>query len=213
MQGPIYDFREYPSRVFHVKRDCSFTEIREKGRAMDIVEQIRVAVKPKGRKTELAKHMGWHPNVVTNILKGDRRVQVEELEKLNEFLDRGVPIRGSVGAGDEFYAFNADDPNEMAPGISRGSVDTVAVEIRGTSLGPGLDGWLAYYDDRQEPMSPALLGRLCVVGLDDGRILIKIPRQAPRRGTYHLFPNAGGEMIPDAKVEWAARVIELRPKS
>ena len=189
---------------------------------MDIVAAIEKALQQTGKsKSGLAKALGKHPNVVTNILKRERRVQLDELPLIKRYLEldlaapspeHGISIRGIVGAGDEFYADNADDPNEFAPPIANAGRDTVAVEIRGSSLGPALDGWLAYYDDRHEPMSDALTGKLCVVGLDDGRILIKIPRAARTPGTWHLFPNSGGDVIMDAKVLWAARVIELRPK-
>lgn len=184
---------------------------------MDIVEEIRQGLaKPGKTQTELARRLGRHPNVVTYILKGERRVQANEVPIIREYLELGQVCRlvGYVGASDEAYLYSsADDPGETVTAPPGATSKTVGVEIRGSSLGEALNGWVAYYDDRREPMTPDLIGRLCVVELDDDRVLIKIPRQARQKGRYHLFPNAGGSAIPDAKIKWAARVIHLMPKS
>lgn len=183
---------------------------------MDIIREIEQGLnKPGKSKSGLAKRLGKHPNVVTNILKGDRRVALDELPLIREYLELEPAVRvvGYVGASsEEVYFAGADDPAETAPLPPGASPDTVAVEIKGDSLGPGFNGWLAFYDDRRAPVTPNLMGRLCVVGLPDGRVLIKILRQAPGR-RFHLMPNGRGEAILDQKVEWAARVIHLAPKT
>ena len=89
---------------------------------MDIVAAIEKALQQTGKsKSGLAKALGKHPNVVTNILKRERRVQLDELPLIKRYLEldlaapspeHGISIRGIVGAGDEFYADNADDPND-----------------------------------------------------------------------------------------------------
>src|SRR4051812_33804043 len=123
---------------------------------MDIVATIEKALEQPGKsKSGLAKALGKHPNVVTNILKRERRVQLDELPLIKRYLElaqdfgaqdftaqnftaqdfardareHGISIRGIVGAGDQFYADNADDPNEFAPSIPNAGRDTVAVEI------------------------------------------------------------------------------------
>lgn len=183
---------------------------------MDLVDEIERALKKPGKsKSGLARALGREPPAVTGILNRRRKIKVDELPRIREYLELEPVVRvvGSVGAssGEVYYGEANDDPGETAPAPLGASPDTVAVEIKGDSLGPGFNGWLAFYDDRREPLTLDLVGRLCVVGLADGRILIKIPRQAPR-GLFHLFPNAGGDVIPDAKVTWAARVIHLAPK-
>lgn len=184
---------------------------------MDLIEEIRRGLeRPDKSKSELARRLGRHPNVVTYILKGDRQIKADEVDIIREYLelDGSVPIVGTVRAGDEAYFYGSgDDPSERAPGIPKASPMTVAVEIRGDSLGPAFNGWLAYYDDRRDPITTDMLNRLCVVGVSDGRVLIKIPRTARGKGLYHLHPNVPGEVITDARIEWAARVIDLRPKS
>jgi hypothetical protein len=84
--------------------------------------------------------------------------------------------------------------------------------VRGDSMAGQLgDGWTVYYDDRREPPTQELLGKLCVVGLIDGRILVKKLLQGSRSDTFHLiFANASP--LIDQRVAWAAKVRWIEPK-
>lgn len=124
---------------------------------------------------------------------------------------RQVPIVGQVGAGSAAYYVPSGELGETDPPDSS-SPDTVAVIIRGESLGPVFNGSLLFYDDVRRPVTQDLEGRLCVVGLADGRILVKKLRKAPGRRRYHLLSNTSEDVITDVEVEWAARVKTIRPK-
>lgn len=124
-----------------------------------------------------------------------------------------VPIVGYVGAGAEghFYATGSGGLGETeAPADS--SRHTVAVEIRGVSLGPALESWIIFYDDVRAPVTPDLHGQLCVVGLPDDRILVKRLRSAGQPGRYHLESNSTEPVIFDQEVMWAAKVKGIRPR-
>lgn len=123
-----------------------------------------------------------------------------------------VPLKGYVGAGSEMHYYRlADEEYEEVPAPRKATKRTVAVEIRGKSMGPSVSGWLVFYDDVHSPVSEALHGRLCVVGLSDDRILIKrIQRQ--KNGLYTLLSNSDEPPIRDAKIEWAAPVTSLEPR-
>lgn len=124
--------------------------------------------------------------------------------------DRTVPLVGYVGAGAEaHYAAAGELDRISAPENS--TEDTVAVEIRGESLGSFFDRWLIFYDDVRRPVTSDLVGRLCVVGLEDGRILVKRIRKARTRGLFHLESQTEGTLF-DVPVEWAARVKNMVPK-
>lgn len=182
---------------------------------MEIREIVEGLKKPGKTKSGLAKALGRQNSAVTSLLKGGRRVQATEVPVIRAYLELEpvVPIVGSVGASDEAHYYGeGHDPDETTPAPSDSSPDTVAVEIRGESLGPGLNGWVAFYDDSHSPVTSDQIGRLCVVGLDDGRILVKVVKPARAKDRFHLYPNAGGEVIPDVKVLWAARVTGMRPK-
>ena len=123
-----------------------------------------------------------------------------------------VPVVGYVAAGAEAHLYATGDGGldqvEAPPGARP---STVAVEIRGESLGMLFDGWLAFYDETRDPVTPDLIGQLCVVGLPDGRVLIKrlLPTPDPHR--FHLLANGEGSLL-DQQVSWAARVLTMRPK-
>ncbi len=121
-----------------------------------------------------------------------------------------VPLVGYVGAGATAHFVPAGELGEVdAPDGSTGS--TVAVEIRGDSLGPLFDRWLVFYDDVRRPVTTDLVGRLCVVGLEDGRVLIKKLKRSKSRGLYHLLSQTEDPIL-DVAVEWAARVKQMVPR-
>lgn len=181
--------------------------------------------------TDAARAFGW--NEVTyraheNGERGIRRVPAEKYAKAFrvpvEWLLFGkgrerpveaerpkvVPLVGYVGAGAQTYFLPAGELDEVdAPDGATES--TVAVEIRGESLGSFFDRWLVYYDDVRRPLTPDLIGRLCVVGLADERVLIKMPKASKTRGLYHLLSQTEPPIL-DVAVEWAARVKSMVPR-
>jgi len=128
--------------------------------------------------------------------------------------DRGaVPLVGFVGAGAEAHFYDqAQGPFGEVQAIEGSNERTVAVEIRGDSLGSLFDRALVYYDDKRNGVSDDLIGKLCVVGLPDGRILVKkITRSRSGPNLFHLS-GQHGDPILDAPVEWAARVKSMVPR-
>lgn len=121
-----------------------------------------------------------------------------------------VPLVGYVSAGAEAHFMPAGELGEVdAP--AGATETTVAVEIRGESLGPLFDRWIVYYNDVRRPVTPDLVGQLCVVGLEDGRVLVKKIRRSRVRGLFHLISNTE-QPILDVAIEWAAVVTDLRPR-
>lgn len=125
--------------------------------------------------------------------------------------EQQVPLVGYVGAGAETHFFANDAPLDEVPAPAGSTETTVAVEIRGESLGSFFDRWLVFYDDVRRPVTNDLLNRLCVIGLVDGRILIKKIQRSKARGLFHLLSQTEPPIL-DVEVEWAARVKNLVPK-
>ncbi|WP_091742957.1 XRE family transcriptional regulator [Phenylobacterium immobile] len=123
-----------------------------------------------------------------------------------------VPLVGYVGAGAEahFYA-SADDGLGEVEAPPEATTDTRAAEIRGESLGPLFEGWLVFYDDVRTPVTPDLIGQLCVVGLPNDKVLVKKLRLSRTPGLYHLLSNSEAPML-DQEVAWAAKVKTMRPR-
>lgn len=119
-----------------------------------------------------------------------------------------VPVKGYVRAGSVAqYLPLADDELDRVPAPPGSTDKTIALEIRGTSLGELFDRWLVFYDEVRSPVTSDLIGKTCVVGLPDGRVLVKKLARA-REGRYDLLSNTEPP-IPNVVVEWAARVKHM----
>lgn len=123
-----------------------------------------------------------------------------------------VPVVGYVAAGATavLYSEGQGELGYVAAPEDAGP-KTVAAEIRGDSMGPVLDSWLVFYDDVRSPVTPDMHGRLCVVGLSDGRVLVKRLRPGAN-GLFHLDSNSNEATLTDQAVDWAAAVTHMRPR-
>ena len=118
-----------------------------------------------------------------------------------------VPVAGYVGAGSEAHLYgDSQGPLDEVAAPDNSTPQTVAVEIRGDSLGPMFDGWIAYYDDVRSPVTDDLLGRLCVVGLPDARVLVKKVLRSRVDATLFDLYGQFGDPILAVPVSWAAPV-------
>lgn len=194
---------------------------------------VKMGERVPGKQKGLADFIGASQTNISRWKKGqvpelpNYRLIVEAAERLGIIGDirsedvaaaldkpsrRGVRIVGYVGAGAKghFYAVAHDDYTvvDPPPGITD---KTVAVEIKGKSFGPLLDSWLVYYDDVRSPVEPDLYGEVCVIGLSDDRVVIK-KIVSNGRGGFTLESNSGEEPIENAEIEWAAKVIDMRPR-
>jgi transcriptional regulator with XRE-family HTH domain len=189
-------------------------------------ETLRAARKAKKLTLEaLAADIGISVSQLSRIERGEREARFAEVQKIAERLGLGVadlvdgadegdtvPVVGYVGAGAEM-SFFAEGQGEIdrvkAPEGS--TKKTVATIIRGTSLGELFDRWLVYYDQIRTPPTSDMIGTLCVVGLADGRTLVKKLQRGQMEDTYTLISNTEPP-IYDAEVDWAARVNQMSPR-
>ena len=191
------------------------------------VDWIRAGLKRTGKtRSGLAKALGRSPSAVTDLLNGHRRLRADEIAIVSDYLGiepprliGGGPLRppkapliGYVGAGAiaHFYADGQGPFDEVDAPIDAKPA-TVAVQIRGHSLGALFDNWLVFYDDVREPPGDDLVGRMCVCGLADGRVLIKALKRSHIAGLWTLLSNAEPP-IYDVVLVWAALVREMRPR-
>lgn len=172
---------------------------------------------------EAAAALGTTRNQYAKLEGGSRRLSDKWIKRAAEAFgaDPGdvvterlptVPVAGYVGAGSQthFYA-EGQGPLDEAAAPDDATPDTVAVEVRGDSLGPFFAGWTIYFDDRREPVTDDLVGQLCIVGLADGRVLIKKLLHGREPGRFDLHGQFG-EPVLGAEVAWAARVKSVAPR-
>ena len=147
-----------------------------------------------------------------------RKIAADELVAISEITGYSLPDRedrrtvrviGHVAAGDAAF-FDDGHGEEVDP--PPGATDkTVAAEVRGESLGPLFDNALIFYDEIFDPPHDGLAGKLCIVRLTDGRTLVKQIKRGQIPHSWTLMSNSGPP-IYDQQVEWAARVIDIRPR-
>jgi hypothetical protein len=139
--------------------------------------------------------------------------------KITEPAADGVPqpppmvrVIGYVGGGSQahYYAVAHDTDLDEVPAPEGATKKTVAVELRGNSLGKTFDRWLVFYDDVRSPVTPDLHGELCVVGLPDDRVLVKTIK--PRRDGYFDLLSENDDPIQGVSVDWAAKVKGIAPR-
>ena len=174
-------------------------------------------------RVRLASLAGTSPQQIEKLEKGIREMTRGWAERLAphlgvsaEFLVfagvRKTQVMGYAAAGSDMVTFaDAQGPFDEVTAPSWATDKTVAVRIRGTSLGKLFDGWLAFYDDRRDPPDESLIGLVCICEIDDGRVLIKKLRQASAKGKYHLESETEPTLF-DQRVIWAAEVKEMRPR-
>lgn len=126
-------------------------------------------------------------------------------------LENSVPLVGFVSAGAQAINIPLHE-NELdrIPAPPGATDRTRALEIRGDSLGELFDRWIVYFDDEQRPVSPDLLNRLCIVALQDGRVLVKKIKRSTDGG-YDLLSNTE-KPIRNVEIKWAARVKHMAPR-
>ncbi|HEY3812837.1 MAG TPA: helix-turn-helix transcriptional regulator [Caulobacteraceae bacterium] len=122
-----------------------------------------------------------------------------------------VPLVGYVGAGAQAHFYASTDVLDDVPAPEGATEHTRAAQIRGDSLGPLLDAWLIYYDDVRTPVTPDLIGRLCIVGLPDDKVLVKKLERSRSPGLFHLISNNEAPIL-DQTVQWAALVKQMSPR-
>lgn len=122
-----------------------------------------------------------------------------------------VPVVGYVGAGWTVIVFDGDQGEfervQAPPDVTE---STVAVRVRGESLGPFFDRWVVFYDEVRRPLTSDLYDEVCVVGLSSGSVVIKKVTKGQRDGCFNLLSQFEPP-IYDAEVEWAAKVKWMGP--
>lgn len=211
------------SSVFYAHTNFSSIERRSKVRHMKIEEKVRIILKATGwTQARLAEELGTTQPTVNRWLKGvepegHRRDAINALyDEICEYdvptIERYVPLKGRVGAGQAVYAFDSEDDTHTALAPASAEPETVAVEVSGDSMFPAYEeGTLLYYSRLLPPAQ--MVNRRAIVQLGDGRIFVKIVRQGSTPHTWTLQSvNSQYADMQDEVVEWAAPIDWTKPR-
>jgi transcriptional regulator with XRE-family HTH domain len=174
---------------------------------------------------DAAREWGMSYGGYLKLERGERRLTNDYIAKASEVYavseadvisdPATVPLIGHVGAGGQAEFSSGQGPFGMVDAPPRYTTKTVAVEVRGDSM-PNVaeHGWLLYYDNVQRPIEDSLVGAKspAVVGLADGRVLVKRVVAGSQPGLYHLLSTGSDAPIVDARILWAAKVTWIKPR-
>jgi DNA-binding transcriptional regulator YdaS (Cro superfamily) len=172
----------------------------------------------------LARLMGLDPASVSLMLRGQRRMTMEEAHAIATIISmpvtevlraagvdvlddvRRVQVMGYVDDQSEVTLFPAGTYDTVV-GPADCPANTYGLQVR-TPTHP-TDGWLMFVSPHHE--APALhLGQLCCVALATGEHLIAFLQRGYRQGLYNLV-RASTAVRLDCDVTWAAPVLWLKP--
>jgi hypothetical protein len=150
------------------------------------------------------------------LLTGLRPASIETpfepglLEESRARTDVQVPVLGYVGAGSQahYYDLSQGHIDEIEPPRLLG--DPIVLEVRDHGLGSQFNNWLVLFDEMRRPVTPDLLGCLCVVAMADGQIVLRQLERGHALETYDLLSESGPDFRGVA-VSWAAKVKLIVP--
>ena len=195
----------------------------------ELKDRLRIARKERGlTQSDVARLAGVTPQAIQAIEAGKVRKPANILaiaaavgvpaQNLMDGKSNGhskmTPIIGVVQAGTYSIDYSVGEGTPLGevdrPAMATHS--TVALEVRGDSMGGRVeDGDIIFYDERREPVTPDLYGKLCVIGATDGRVMLKRLKPGSRPGRFHLISYAADPEF-DVPVDWAAKVTSIRPR-
>lgn len=193
---------KYPNRLSKIRKDTGHTQ------------------------DSAAAAMGMSLGGYRKLEYGERRLKLEQIRaaasafgvQSSDIVDpktTTLNIMGRVGASTDGEIIQETDhgPFAQIEAPIGASGDEAVVEVSGHSMGIyAPDGSLILYDSRHTPPHEDMLGEVCVVGLPDGRALVKRLLRGSRRGLFDL-ESLVGDTLRDQRVEWAAVVqIVVHPR-
>lgn len=167
-----------------------------------------------------ATELGMSRSGYVKLERGERKLSDSFIETAQgvygvsaaEILGNGerlVKLAGFVGAGQEVYQFDEDGAGEVEAPFGA-APETLAVEVRGSSMLPLYeDGTILYYSKQLPPES--MIGKRCIARLADERVLVKTLTRGSERGLWTLV-SLNAPAIEDVAVIWAAPIDWIKPR-
>lgn len=175
---------------------------------------------------QLAKRIELEPSAVSLMLRGMRKMTLEEANKIASLLGvqvtevlrqagvpvsddvRGVALVGYVDANSTVKSLNSSKRIVGPPDVPH---DGSALQVRAPSTFH--DGWLLFVGGDNPP--EAFQDMVCVITLTGGKRIAGTLRRGYESGTYNVIPlmdMTGKGTMEDQTVESVAPVLWMRPQ-
>lgn len=179
-----------------------------------------------------AKLVSMDPAAVSYMFQGRREMKMDEaiafasiagvpLEDVLANAGLALPestgkevcsVTGSIDATGELATGKVDASRRVPVPPECPADRTVAARFKTqATAAEAMDGWLAYYVDGAQRVSPDVIGRLSVAKLTGGKTIVGVVRRGYVKGTWTVSPwTPGGTTIENAALESATPVLWLR---
>lgn len=194
-------------------------------------ERLRWARKQHGRyhsPTEAARAFGWPVSTYLGHENGDRHPSREAAKRYAraysvrwEWLLEGdgaptmkarpIKIVGKVEAAGTVLFYPNDKLKDCDEQPPHAGIATRALEAGTSMRGIAESGWLYFFDDERKPPAQELIGKLCVVALKNGDVLVRTLQPGRKRGRYDL-ESTTEPTLRDQDIAWAARISWIKPR-
>ena len=178
--------------------------------------------------TDAARAFGWTVSTYLGHENGDRVPSRQAAKRYGKaygyrwewILDNeGAPtakqqpikIVGIVDAGGIVTFYQSDKIRDCPDYPPHAGVATVALEAGASLRGVAENGWLYFFENEKKPPTKELIGRLCIVALKSGEMLVRTLQPGRKRGRYDL-ESTTEPTLRDQDVAWAARVSWIKPQ-
>jgi transcriptional regulator with XRE-family HTH domain len=178
--------------------------------------------------TEAARAFGWPVSTYLGHENGDRNpsraaairysraygVRWEWLlENDGAPLPKAQPVKiiGIVEAAGRVVFYHPDkvrNCDDLPPHVG---VATVALEAGAPLRGVAESGWLYFFENQKKPPSEDLVGKLCIVALKNGDVLVRTLQPGRKKDRYDL-ESSTEQTMRDQQIEWAARITWIKPR-
>ncbi|GFE98075.1 XRE family transcriptional regulator [Gluconobacter sp. Gdi] len=193
-------------------------------------EWFKSAIKRAGFRSQnaFAADVGLTGPKLTNLIKGDRRAQADEIQLIAKVLGvsetqvkeaLGIEVPDSAAYKICGYVFGADrvvipennqnDFEDETVNIPIFYYDGIILRVRGESMAPRYkpNELIGIRTKHQCDLSSSLIGKDVVAKLSDGQILLKTLHRGSMDGRFSLISvNQNVEPIIDAEIVWAHKV-------
>lgn len=119
-----------------------------------------------------------------------------------------VPFLGHIDQESGYLVRTDPAARTEVPAPPGATEFTVAIRARGGGR-VVCDGALLYFENRRQPATDEMLGKLCIVAIDEDKLVVRRLEPGTRAGHYNLFTFVDPLLI-DAKPAWAAEIVWIR---
>lgn len=177
---------------------------------------------------EMCDNLGWsvntyrsHENGIRGIPAKRAHIYARAFGVAPEWILYGraakaseIPIVGYIAAGGAFHSIDDHAKGaglDTVPAPPGCAPSAVAVSVRGDSMIPAyFDGDILVYSERRADVE-SFLNTRCIVGLADGRVLVKTIIRGSSPGLFTLT-SFNSQPIEDVAAEWAAKIEWVQPR-